>query len=273
MCDICSTQEVIQKGLGYTGNVSAEDIQALIDNAAEISATLGLELGKALTQDQINNLEHDIVWYVEVEVNGQKVLAPQLYLGKNSRINIAQNQGNGGTSTIKVGGDLVSDNTSFDNTNGNIDAGGNIIIKSSGDINNNSSGGMGGGISSDKNIAVDAAGDVNMIGGSLKGDNVIVSGDNVNIESTLGVDEKGNQIISDKAGIEADNGIQIDAKNDVNIKGGSLTASGEEIKPEEEGGAPGFEEPAPEQPEVVKDVDYYKELFKKESAVLAKVFL
>ncbi|STO31859.1 Filamentous hemagglutinin [Fusobacterium necrogenes] len=264
--DYLLLKDIIQKGLGYTGNVSAEDIQTLIDNAAEISATLGLELGKALTQDQINNLEHDIVWYVEVEVNGQKVLAPQLYLGKNSRINIAQNQGNGGTSTIKVGGDLVSDNTSFDNTNGNIDAGGNIIIKSSGDINNNSSGGMGGGISSDKNIAVDAAGDVNMIGGSLKGDNVIVSGDNVNIESTLGVDEKGNQIISDKAGIEADNGIQIDAKNDVNIKGGSLTASGEEIKPEEEGGAPGFEEPAPEQPEVVKDVDYYKELFKKESA-------
>ena len=270
--DYLLIKDMIQKGLGYVKDINAQDIQALINNAAKVSTALGLQLGKALTQEQINSLEHDIVWYVEVEVNGQKVLAPQLYLSKNSRIDIAQNQGNGGTSTIKAGGDFISDNTSFSNTNGNIDVAGNVIIKSSGDITNNSSGGMSGGISADKNIAVDATGNINMIGGSLKGDNVIVSGNDVNIESTLGIDEKGNQIISDKAGIEANNGIQVDAKNNINIKGGSLTASGYEVRTNDTQEATTTQDVSQgngnevvENVEVVKDINYYKELFAKDS--------
>lgn len=261
--------KMIQEGIGYTGDISAENIKTLLDNALNIQEELKLEVGKPLTPDQISKLDKDIVWYVEMEVNGQRTLVPQIYFSNDSRVNIAQNQGNGGSSTVKVGGNFITDNTEFSNTNGNIVANGNIIIKSEGDITNNSSGGVSGGIISQMgNVAVDAGGDVNLIGGSISGDNVLVSGNNVNIEATLGTDENGNQIISDQGKISAESGIQIDAKNDVNIKGGSLTASGVEVKPEEQensmGG--GIEESKSEEEIKVKDVKYYEELFKKDSA-------
>ncbi len=32
-----------------------------------------------LTAEQINNLKDDIIWYVEEEVNGVKVLVPKVY--------------------------------------------------------------------------------------------------------------------------------------------------------------------------------------------------
>lgn len=261
--------KAIQEGIGYKGNISAENIKALLDNALLLQQDLNLEVGKPLTPDQINRLNKDIVWYVEMEVNGQRTLVPQVYFSKELRINIAQNQGNGGNSTVNIGGNFTSDNTKFSNTNGNIVANGNIIIKSQGDITNNSSGGVSGGITSQTgNVAVDAGGDVNLIGGSLKGDNVLVSGNNVNIEATLGVDNKGNQVISDQGKITGENGIQIDAKNDVNVKGGNLAANGVEVKPEkkEDSMGGGIEESKSEEEIKVKDVKYYEELFKKDSA-------
>lgn len=263
--DYLLISKMIKEGLGYVKNITTEDIRILLENASKVNNELGLEVGKALTQEQINRLTHNIVWYVEVEVNDQKVLVPQLYLAKENRINLAKNQGYGGTSAIKVGGDFISDNTSFNNTNGNINANGNIIIKSSGAIINNSFGGMGGGISSNKNIAIDANEDVNMIGGNIKGDNVIVSGNNINLEASLGIAKNGDQFIADKAKIEGNNGIQIDTNNNLNIKGGALTTIGEEIAPKEKENSSEFKETISEEFKIKKDVNYYKKLFLKDS--------
>ena len=109
--------------------------------------------------------------------------------------------------------------------------------------------------------------DVNIKGGTVKGDNVLVSGNNINIESSLGTDSNGNQYISDKGSIQGENGIQLDANNDINIKGGSLNASGTEVKPEKkEEKNENTGEEAPKKETVKKDVKYYEELFKKDSA-------
>ena len=56
-----------------------------MDNASAEGARLGLAAGQELTQDQINNLNEDIVWYVTKNVDGVEVLAPQVYLSKNTR--------------------------------------------------------------------------------------------------------------------------------------------------------------------------------------------
>lgn len=260
--------KMIKEGLGYAGQINSENIKSLLDNALNVQKDLGLEIGKPLTPDQINKLDKDIVWYVEIEVNGQKTLTPQIYFSNNSRVNIANGQGNGGSSTIKAGGNIITDNTGFNNTNGNITADGNIIIKSQGNIDNNSYGNIGGGITSNNgNIALDSEKDVNLKGGSVKGDNVLISGNNINIESKLGTDSNGNQFISDKGSIQGDNGIQIDANNNINIKGGSLTALGVETKPEkqEENNSTNGEK-TPEKEPIKKDVKYYEELFKKDSS-------
>lgn len=258
--------KMLRESVGYTGELSSDSVKELLDNALKVEKELGLEIGKPLTPQQINNLEKDIIWYVEIEINGTKVLTPQIYFSKESRLKIASNQGSGGTSTVKVGGDFTTDNTSFNNDSGNIVASGNIIVKSEGDITNNSSGGINGGITSTKgNIALDASGDINMTGGSAKGDNIIFSGNEVNIESNLGLDRDGNQIISDKASIDGHNGIQIDSKNNINIKGGSLTASGLEVIPKEEKNESSEVSSKEEEKVAVKDVNYYEELFKKDS--------
>ena len=60
----------------------AEQVKYLIDNGIAVKQDLQLALGVALSQAQINRLKKDMVWYVEKNVNGQKVLAPQLYLAQ-----------------------------------------------------------------------------------------------------------------------------------------------------------------------------------------------
>ncbi|WP_335985480.1 SH3 domain-containing protein, partial [Fusobacterium polymorphum] len=61
-----------------------EQMQALYDNAASEQADLNLSVGIALSKEQIAKLKKDIIWYVEEEVQGQKVLVPKVYLTRNT---------------------------------------------------------------------------------------------------------------------------------------------------------------------------------------------
>ncbi|BCK76870.1 outer membrane protein [Acetobacter aceti NRIC 0242] len=69
-----------QTFLGGTYNTAATQMQALLDDAANQSAALGLTLGSALTDAQKAELTSDIVWYVDKVVDGKTVLVPELYL-------------------------------------------------------------------------------------------------------------------------------------------------------------------------------------------------
>jgi hemolysin (fragment) len=51
-------------------------MQALYDNAVSEKEDLKLSMGIALSKDQIAKLKKDIIWYVEEEIEGQKVLVP-----------------------------------------------------------------------------------------------------------------------------------------------------------------------------------------------------
>ncbi|WP_289103815.1 hypothetical protein, partial [uncultured Fusobacterium sp.] len=61
-----------------------EQMQILLDNSIKAMEDLNLSIGVALTKEQINNLKDDIIWYVEEEVNGIKVLVPKVYLSKET---------------------------------------------------------------------------------------------------------------------------------------------------------------------------------------------
>mgnify|MGYP002591694792 FL=1 len=61
-----------------------EQMQILLDNSIKAMEDLNLSIGVALTKEQINNLKNDIIWYVEEEVNGIKVLVPKIYLSKKT---------------------------------------------------------------------------------------------------------------------------------------------------------------------------------------------
>ncbi len=56
-----------------------EQYRYLMENAIDARQRLNLSLGIALTPDQVAQLTQDIVWLVEQEVQGQRVLAPVYY--------------------------------------------------------------------------------------------------------------------------------------------------------------------------------------------------
>ena len=61
-----------------------EQMQILLDNSIKAMEDFNLSIGIALTKEQINNLKDDIIWYVEEEVEGVKVLVPKVYLSKET---------------------------------------------------------------------------------------------------------------------------------------------------------------------------------------------
>ncbi|WP_339012830.1 filamentous hemagglutinin N-terminal domain-containing protein [Fusobacterium animalis] len=60
----------------------------LMDNAAIEAKKNGLTIGKPLTKEQIAKLDKDIVWYEYQNVDGIQVLAPKIYLSKNTLKNL-----------------------------------------------------------------------------------------------------------------------------------------------------------------------------------------
>lgn len=219
----------IREGLGYSGEVSTDHIKVMLDNALNVKDKLGLEVGKPLTPEQINNLDEDIVWYVEMEVQGQIVLVPQVYFGKETRLKMAASDtGAGVGSSVQAGGDINIDATEVVNSNGNISSGGNIDIKSEKGITNNSSAGINGGISAKGDVKLDAKENIDMIGGNIKSENGgvdVKAGGDINIESTLGYDENGNQTVSNQAGISAKGDVSVKASGDTSIKGGVVEST------------------------------------------------
>lgn len=69
-----------------------EQMQMLLDNSIKAMEDFSLSIGIALTKEQINNLKDDIIWYVEEEVNGVKVLVPKVYLSKETLALLIDNQ-------------------------------------------------------------------------------------------------------------------------------------------------------------------------------------
>ncbi|HHY2541637.1 TPA: DUF637 domain-containing protein, partial [Pseudomonas aeruginosa] len=124
----------------------------LMDNAIASKDVLGLTPGVTLSAAQVAALTHDIVWLEEVEVNGEKVLAPVVYLAQaEGRLdpNGALIQGRdvnlitGGdlrnAGTLRAQNDLSATAGNIDNS-GLIEAGNRLDLLASGSIRNDQGG-------------------------------------------------------------------------------------------------------------------------------------
>ena len=71
-------------GKRYLGDENNEilQMQALYDNAIELSENLQLTPGVALTPSQIASLTQNIIWMEQQSIQGQQVLVPRLYLSQ-----------------------------------------------------------------------------------------------------------------------------------------------------------------------------------------------
>ena len=159
------------------GKSNEELIQAMMDNAASESTRLGLTVGQELTQDQINNLNEDIVWYVTKNVNGVEVLTPQVYLSSKTRESISddtRNRVGGINGTYVKTKDFVNDGTKWGN--------GGVTYVEANTVRNETTNNLLSEISGDRTY-INSVGNIENIGGRINGE-----------EAVALISEKGNVI-------------------------------------------------------------------------------
>ncbi len=181
------------------GEDEASQMQRLMDNGVNVAGALGLTYGTALTPEQAANLSTDMVWMVETEVMGQKVLAPVVYLSAATKASFA-----GGAAI--VGNDVNMDLASVTNTGGTIAGNNTLAITSKGDIKNTS--------------------------GTIKGGDVSLKSTegsiiNETFTATSGNDVNGNTLIGKTGSIEATGNLKVDAAKDITNKGANMGAGGD----------------------------------------------
>ena len=149
------------------GKSNQELIQSMMDNAADEKARLGLVVGQALTQDQINALNEDVIWYVSKEVNGVSVLTPQIYLSSRTRESISDDTRNrigGINGTYVKTKDFVNDGTKWGN--------GGVTYVEANTVRNETTNNLLSEISGDQTY-INAVGNIENIGGKIKGNEVV----------------------------------------------------------------------------------------------------
>lgn len=194
----------------------------LMDNAIASKDALSLSVGVSLSAEQVAALTHDIVWMETIEVNGEQVLAPVLYLAQ-SEGRLAPNGAliQGRDVSLISGGEL--------NNVGTLRASNNLSV-TAGNIDN--SGLMEAGQRLDL-LATDSI--RNSAGGILKGRDVsllALTGDVINERSVTRLDDRvGGEhvvqnIVNNAARIEAANDLTLSAGRDIGFVGGVATAGG-----------------------------------------------
>ena len=208
-------------GQRFLGNYKSdkEQMKAFFDNAISERERLDLKLGVSLSNKQISELKSNIIWYVEENINGQKVLIPKVYLTKDT-LNKLKNK----NASIEAGQDLAIKANNIQNT-GNLFAD-NISITTDSLINKSLLGANKANIHGNF-VNITAKNSVDNIGANIKAnEDLIVSAKDISNLSTLRINGHDLDRIStgeNLASIEAKN-ISLDAKNDLQNSGASIKA-------------------------------------------------
>ncbi|MDY4326201.1 hemagglutinin repeat-containing protein, partial [Pectobacterium brasiliense] len=99
-----------QRYLNGTGS-DLQQMQTLLDNAAAAQKGMNLQLGVSLTPDQVANLSQSLVWWENIEVNGQTVLAPKLYLAQADKSNLQGSAIVANKVELNAGGNVTNSGT------------------------------------------------------------------------------------------------------------------------------------------------------------------
>ncbi len=222
----------------YTSN--EDEYKALLAAGAAAGKAFGLNVGTALTDEQMARLTTDIVWMVKQSVtladgSQQEVLVPQVYLrakdtdvtgggtlmaGRNVSFNAKGDVVNSGTIasrrvTVVTGDNIVNSGTL---------AGGTLLAQAAQDINN-----LGGHIQGDQ-VLLSAGRDVNLTSTSTSTANATTLGTNISqvasvAAGTLSI-QAGRDANLTAAAIDTSADATITAKRDVNLN--ALRQSSEE---------------------------------------------
>ncbi|MFA1287877.1 hemagglutinin repeat-containing protein [Xanthomonas axonopodis pv. nakataecorchori] len=195
-------------GRRYLGNYAdgVAQYRALLESGVAAAGQLQLSMGVGLTAAQAAALTQDIVWMVEQEYQGQKVLVPVVYLASNS----LQLRGNG---ALIAGGNVELNATNAMSNQGVI-AGADVSITAGNLLNQ-------GRISGTGTVALEARNDL-LNPGQIEGRDVgLAAGNNLVSEASKAINGVG--ILS---GITASNTLQLMAGNDMTLTGTRVQAGG-----------------------------------------------
>lgn len=235
-------------------------MQALMDHAGSQAKNLGLVYGKALSATQQASIKEDMVWMVETTVNGQKVLAPVVYLaastrelftggglvtGDNIKMNVASLSNSGtirgenvsvsATGDVQnLGGTIKGADVSIASTGGSVinsaEVSEQVIQRGDGHIDLKTTVGKAGTISG-TNVNIAAAKNVENVGGSIRGQDVTLSagGDVVN-SAIVATNVSGGayrESVAATGSIESSGTLKVQAGRDVQNLGGQMSAGGD----------------------------------------------
>ncbi|NIJ78298.1 filamentous hemagglutinin [Xanthomonas campestris] len=195
-------------GRRYLGNYAdgVAQYRALLESGVAAAGQLQLSMGVGLTAAQAAALTQDIVWMVEQDYQGQKVLVPVVYLASNS----LQLRGNG---ALIAGGNVELNATNAMSNQGVI-AGADVSVTAGNLLNQ-------GRISGTGSVALEARNDL-LNQGQIQGRDVaLVAGNNLVSEASKATNGVG--ILS---GITASNTLQMMAGNDMTLTGTRVQADG-----------------------------------------------
>ncbi|WP_017169538.1 hemagglutinin repeat-containing protein [Xanthomonas phaseoli] len=206
-------------GRRYLGNYAdgVAQYRALLESGVAAAGQLQLSMGVGLTAAQAAALTQDIVWMVEQDYQGQKVLVPVVYLASNS----LQLRGNGAL----IAGGNVELNASNSMSNQGVIAGADVSVTAGNLLNQ-------GRISGTGTVALEARNDL-LNQGQIQGRDVaLVAGNNLVSEAAKAINGAG--ILS---GISASNTLQLFAGNDMTLTaataatkdGGITLAAGNDV--------------------------------------------
>jgi len=123
-------QATISKITNYdylgTNDINTQ-MQILFDNAYDEYNLQGdLEIGKPLTAEQIKNLKKDMLWLVEQEVDGEKVLVPVIYFAQSTLDTL-----NGSTGSVIAANNVILNSENNITNTGIIKAKNSLVLTSS----------------------------------------------------------------------------------------------------------------------------------------------
>nr|WP_276854951.1 hemagglutinin repeat-containing protein [Enterobacter oligotrophicus] len=157
-----SNQLLNETGSRYVNGVGSdlEQMQYLIDRAAQARDKLGLQLGVSLSAEQVAALDSSILWWENTVIDGQNVLVPKLYLSPKD---VTFNNGSviAGNQVLLNGGSITNDGSTLQ--------GKNLLAASSQSTINNINGGL---IGASGSLQLSALGDINNVGSTISGQTV-----------------------------------------------------------------------------------------------------
>lgn len=195
-----------------------EQFKALMEAGAVAAEAMSLEIGVALTKEQIASLTSDIVWLVEEEINGQKVLVPEVYLAAVRAEDLTAD------GALIIGGEVeIYAKENIENI-GTIKADGNVEMRGENIFNR-------GGSIAGENVDIEAQNKVVNKSGSIRARiDAILKGESIINETNIKETEF-NGLSQSKAGntatISAGNDLTLDAESNIVNRGAHLTADGD----------------------------------------------